>query len=150
MKKGFIKHHQNGAGFTLIELLVVIAVLAVLAAGVFVAIDPVDKINTANDAKVQSDIGQIGQAMEAFITASTTGLYPANVAALVPGELKVEPKQPVTGDVYTTGTGGANQSACGVLRSKKYKDPPVSKPFWAWCSTSGKAGPVAACGNCPI
>lgn len=137
-------------GFTLIELLVVIAVLAVLAAGVFVAIDPIDKINAANDAKVQNDIGQIGQGMEAYAV-SNNGAYPATLATLVTsGDLKVAPTAPTGYSAYTPGAGGTSQTFCGQLKSKKYVNAVPSTPTWSWCSTSGKAGPVAgACSATP-
>jgi prepilin-type N-terminal cleavage/methylation domain-containing protein len=63
-------------GFTLIELLVVIAVLGILAAVVLVAINPTARIQDARNSGVQSDIGQIGTALEAYFT-ENNGAYPA-------------------------------------------------------------------------
>lgn len=139
-------------GFTLIELLVVIAVLAVLAAGVFVAIDPVDKINAANDAKVQNDIGQIAQAMEAYAV-SNNGNYATSLTVLTAsGDLKVAPVPPTgytSTNAYllenTTGTPTA-QEVHAPLKSKKYT---ATASFWGWCSSTGKAGTVTSAANCP-
>lgn len=137
-------------GFTLIELLVVIAVLAVLAAGVFVAIDPIDKINAANDAKVQNDIGQIAQAMEAYAV-SNNGVYATALSVLqTSGDLKVVPVPPSAyGAAYVlANTTGAptSQQACGSVKAKKYT---VTASFWGWCSSTGRAGTIIACANCP-
>lgn len=124
-------------GFTLIELLIVIAVLAVLSAGIFVAIDPIDKINLANDSKVQNDIGQIAQAMEAYAVANN-GSYPANASALTTsGDLKIIPAPPTNYSAYGY-VGAANtvgQTVYGVLKAKKYS----AASYWVWCSTKGKA-----------
>ncbi|MFH0863908.1 MAG: type II secretion system protein [Candidatus Gottesmanbacteria bacterium] len=136
-------------GFTLIELLVVIAVLAVLAAGIFVALDPIDKINAANDAKVQSDIGQIAQAMEAYATVQT-GTYATSQEQLVTnGDLKMT-FVPPGGGAYSLSAGSGtplSQKTWGSLKSKRYTSAGYS--VWMWCSSTGKAGSVNATGNCP-
>jgi len=147
--KGGEKMKKLISGFTLIELLIVIAVLGVLSSGVFVAIDPLDKLNAANDSKVQNDLGQIGQAMEAYAV-SNTGVYPARLDILVTsGDLKTTPTAPKGYRTYTLGTGGTSQTACGQLKSKKYVNATPSTPTWVWCSSSGKAGPTKACTACP-
>ncbi len=136
-------------GFTLIELLVVIAVLAVLAAGIFVALDPLDKINAANDAKVQNDVGQISQAMEAYAT-TNQGTYPVALGSLVSnGDLKIVPTNPGGYIAYSIDAGGATQKVIGQLKSKRYTGAATPSIYWLWCSTTGKAGPVSAVSQCP-
>ncbi len=61
--------------FTLIELLVTIAVLAIVASGVVAIIDPQDKVRQANDAKIQSDIGQLATALQAYATSHDGVVY---------------------------------------------------------------------------
>lgn len=143
------KIFKKSLGFTLIELLVVIAILAILAVGVLVAIDPIDKINSGNDSKVQSDIGQIANAMEAYAV-SHNGLYAADLDTLkTVGELKIIPTAPTGYAGYTVGAGGSSQTACGELKSKKYVNAVPSTPSWVWCSSTGKAGSTAGCSTCP-
>lgn len=134
-------------GFTLIELLVVIAVLAVLAAGVFIAIDPLDKMRAANDSKVQNDIGQLGQGLEAYAVANG-GTYPANFQTLTwSGDLKVVPVPPAGYGSSYSYYGASAPGACGTLQAKKYTA--AGATGWAWCAASGRAGTVASCGSCP-
>jgi len=140
-------------GFTLIELLVVIAVLAVLAAGVFIAIDPLDKIKAANDSKVQNDIGQIAQGLEAYAVANQ-GSYPSALTYLtISGDLKIVPVPPNAsgyGVAYSYYAGfPTTGGVCGTVQSKKYTMA-AAATAWAWCSSIGKAGTVASCGVCPL
>lgn len=136
-------------GFTLIELLVVIAVLGVLAAGVLVGIDPVDRINSGNDARVQSDVGTIGRASEAY-AAAKSGLYPFEKANLVSnGDLKVVPTKPSGYTDYAqqipggcTVEGDADCTSyivTGQLKSKKF----TATPVWRYESSTGKSCAVA-------
>ena len=67
-------------GFTLIELLVTIGILAIVMAAVLAAVNPIDKINAANDSKVQSDIGQLATALNAYAT-SHNGAFPCKAVA---------------------------------------------------------------------
>lgn len=92
MKTTARQHIQKG--FTLVELLIVIAILGILGAGVLIAIDPVDKINAANDARVQTDIGSLASAEQAY-AASHNGEYTSNLTQLSTyGELKSVPIPP--------------------------------------------------------
>lgn len=136
-------------GFTLIELLIVIAILGVLAAATLSGIDPVDKINAANDSKVQSDIATLATSMEAYAI-NNSAAYAGDQATMVTaGQLNSAMTAPTGYSTYVI-TGGTSGKISGQLKSKKYVNAsPVTK-FWAWCSTSGKAGPVAnATTDCP-
>lgn len=128
-------------GFTLIELLVVIGIMAVLAAGVVALIDPVDKTRQANDAKVANDIAQLATALQSSAAQDATGLYPANLGALVTsGELTVQPVQPVSGAAYGYAGGGTNAVVVtGTLRSKRYTSGGYNT--WQWSSATGKSCP---------
>lgn len=84
----------NQKGFTLIELLVVIAVLGVLAAALVSAINPTSKINAAKDSNAKSDLSQVVNAAQAYVTNSANNsLYPAGSAdfTVAGGELKTFP-----------------------------------------------------------
>lgn len=142
-------------GFTLIELLVVIAVLGVLAAAVVVAIDPVKKINSAKDSNIKNDISSISNAMQAYYTNSGQAgnvTYLTTVAALVPNELKVEPKTPA-GASYTVvkfpgGCLGTSASACtDIAVYGALLNPATPGDVWCWRSSTGvvAATTVAAC-----
>ena len=138
-------------GFTLIELLIVIAILGVLSVAVLVGINPVDKINAANDSTVQTAISQIANAVESNAV-SNSGLYATatdwttlQTALTTSGDLKQAIALP-TGYTITASSTGAGPAKVGVnLKSIKYS----ATPFWVWCNTSGKAGPVAAVTTCP-
>ena len=133
-------------GFTLIEILLIIVVVGALAVAIGIFIDPLDKINSANDSKVQSDIGQIARAMEAYAVAN--GYYPTNAGPLVgSGDLKVIPLAPAGYSPYSYGTSGLSQSVCGEQKSKKYTASGISA--YAWCSLVGKIGTVIDCSQCP-
>lgn len=139
-------------GFTLIELLVVIGVLAVIASGVVALINPQDKIRQANDSKVQNDVGQIATALQSAAAQSPTGIYPASYAAFQgSGELVTVPTQPGGAQYTITGWGTATARVCGNLTSLKYTAATPATTGWAWCSSTGRAGPVANCAGaaCP-
>ena len=138
---------QKATGFTLIELLVTIAVMAVLAIGGFMALDPMDKIKSANDSKVQTDISQLAEAMEAYSVAHT-GVYAISFSLLqISGEIKIIPGAPNNYRVYslsqTTGL-PTSQSICGEMKAKKY----AAAPNWVWCSSTNKMIALASC-SCP-
>lgn len=144
-------------GFTLIELLVVIAILGVLAAGVLTAIDPIDKINAGNDSRVQSDIGVMAGASEAYAT-SHNGFYPAGTAPLqTEGELKTVPIAPTGYSAYsfvaapaacTSGTTCTSVVITGQLKSKKFTS--IGNLFQRYESTTGKTCQVATAATaCP-
>lgn len=142
-------------GFTLIELLIVIAILGVLAAGVLIAVDPVDRINSANDSRVQSDVGVIGRAAEAY-AATNNGFYPGANAIGVGGDLvsngdlKSAPTAP-SGYTYTVVnvppgcTAGSTCTAIyifgGELKSKKFG---AGTPYWRYGSNDGKSCKVTS------
>jgi len=123
-------------GFTLIELLVVIAVLGVLAGGVLATINPLKRINQANDVRIQSDIGQIVQALQAYYTANR-GVYPATLAALTTTQdIKVIPVPPGGVGTYTYAVGTGNAEAAVSFR---FQDQPTSGTLlWCWRSVTGQ------------
>ena len=157
--------------FTLIELLVTIAILAVVASGVVAIIDPQDKIRQANDAKIQSDIGQLATALQAYAT-SHDAQYPCKTGGLLGcpngagqnglsalvsgGELVVIPSPPNNwtcngGTTYEDGfvyNGTSVELKCD-LRSKKYVN--SGTPVWGFCSAEAQIGPVVSytVGDCP-
>lgn len=65
-------------GFTIVELLIVIVVIGILAAIVIVAFNGIQ--NRANDASVQTDLKNIGKALENY--RAVIGTYPVSEAAL--------------------------------------------------------------------
>lgn len=139
-------------GFTLIELLVVIGVLAVIAAGVVALINPQDKLRQASDSKVSNDVGQLATALQSSAAQNPTGLYPAALNDLATtGELVTIPTQPGGGAYTYTGGGTAVVRVCGTLTSLKYTAGTPASQGWAWCSSTGRAGPVANCAGaaCP-
>lgn len=151
-------NNKLSQGFTLIELLIVIAVLGILSGGILVAIDPADRVNSANDSRVQSDLGIIGRAAEAY-AAQTNGNYPAGATVAAAGTvmigagvIKSVPAAP-SGYVYTyTALPAACTTACtsvtitSPLKSKKYS----TTAFWRYESSTGKSCPVAAAATaCP-
>ncbi|HUD44192.1 MAG TPA: type II secretion system protein [Patescibacteria group bacterium] len=123
-------------GFTLIELLVVIVILAILAMAVMLAINPAARINSAKDAKVQSDMGQIIDALNVFNTDGQSSAFPAGngtpnfqpielTAAsttvgtnsiVVKQELTVLPKDPANGNYHYLACNGAatNNTTCAT------------------------------------
>src|SRR5260221_6470647 len=76
-----IKNSSANEGFTLIELIIVIGVLGVLAAALLVAIDPLEQLARGRDAGRLSSVTQLGRAMQSYIAAQNTGIYPAPIAA---------------------------------------------------------------------
>ena len=77
----------------MLELLVVIAVLGILAVAIITALNPVKKTNQAKDSNVKSDINQIANALQAYLTSKNPPRYPAILADLAPDEIKTVPKQ---------------------------------------------------------
>ena len=137
--------------FTLIELLIVIAVLGILATAIITAINPVKRINQAKDSNIKSDIAQISNALQTYLTASgTTGsiaTYPLKLDALVPGELKSVPKYQGTTD-YTYSPVDSAGDACAGTSADACTDVTVRYPLndaatagnvWCWISRTGVA-----------
>lgn len=92
---------KNRKGFTLIELLVVIAIIGILATIVLVSLNTA-RIK-ARDARRESDIRQIGLALEMYYDAQTSVKYP--LTAAYPGALstymQAVPKDPTSATDYT-------------------------------------------------
>ncbi len=89
----FKKQSKQGRfGFTLIELLVVIAIIGILASVVLASLNSARK--KSRDARRLADIKQLQVALELYFDAHS-GNYPLTLAALVPTNIPVEPKDPV-------------------------------------------------------
>ena len=127
--------------FTLLELLVVIAVLGILAVAIITALNPVKKTNQAKDSSVKSDINQIANALQAYLTSKNPPVYPATLEGLAPDEIKTVPKQQKgnkgcltaeaadTTDYCYTNPVGANVAVWGVLFDV------TTRSFWCWDSS---------------
>jgi len=165
MKKFFNpKFFNSQRAFTLIELLIVIAVLSILAVAIISAINPVKRINQAKDSNIQSDIAQIANAMQTYLTAKGTGgtaYYPSSIADLVAAEeLKSEPKNcggGVSGSHFINAL-DANGGSCSTENKNCAKvaiycplndRATASTDVWCWSSTSGIASRLAVASCTP-
>ena len=101
-------------GFTLIELLVVIAVIGMLASMVLVSLGPARK--KARDARRQSDLRQIGTAMEMYYSDSDNYIDSAagaNTVTAIGTYMPLVPKDPLdSGNQRYTWTDGTTQYYC--------------------------------------
>jgi general secretion pathway protein G len=104
-------------GFTLIELLIVVVILGILAAIVVFAVQ--NFTGTSAQASCKTDYKSVETAAEAY--KANTGIYPADVGALVPTYLKEPPTNGThytitvdnTGAVSVNGTAGI--AACNSV-----------------------------------
>ena len=143
----------SSKGFTLIELLIVVAILGVMAAAVLIAIDPAAKIKAAKDATARSDMGQLGNALQAYNSIQLR--YPLNAGnpgapglqdLITTGELKSLPRQQATAftcapgpDGITTGTNycytsTASSGQAAALWGAMYSG--ATGDYFCWDSTS--------------
>ena len=154
MKKLFKSKSLNlQKAFTLIELLIVIAVLGILATAIITAINPVKRINQAKDSNIKSDIAQISNAMQTYLTArgaEGVAYYPSTVVDLVTAlELKSEPKYAGTQSYNvakfpTTCTGSATSPVCtDVAVYFALNDPATAGNVWCWRSSTAVAAEIA-------
>ncbi len=130
---------ENKKAFTLIELLVVVAIIGLLASIVAVSVGPVRK--KIHDARRQSDIRQIGLAMEmCYEDTACAGLdkYPdgcdaalcANVLSTIGEYLDIVPCDPLdetcstasTGDYVYKWTDGTDQYYCVYAKLEAVAD----------------------------
>ena len=97
-----LKKLRRDEGFTLIELLIVIVILGILATIVVFAVGGITDRGTKSACK--SNVEAASTAVEAFRANSSTGVYPADFNAMVPGYLKNLPAVQAGPVVLTTGT----------------------------------------------
>lgn len=91
-----IKKIRKSNGFTLFELLVTISIIAVLTAVAVVSYGGLNK--KTRDSRRAADLEKIRISLEA--SRQINYVYPANLAALVPGFLDREPVDPKTKATY--------------------------------------------------
>lgn len=160
LKRSFISSIQPlQKGFTLIELLIVITILGVLAAVVIVAINPLEQLARSRDAGRVSSVGQLGHAMQAYVTNQGSTTYPSPSATWQTtlqssGEIQNLVNVPAANPNCSTFAQGnicyqtynTNQDAVvwTILESKSnYAKAGCSGsqvPAVAWISSVGKAG----------
>ena len=75
--RGFTRANlrRDLSGFTLIELLIVIVVIGILTGTMILVMNPITQHNKARDGLVVTNLGKLGQAIEAYQAAE--GSYPA-------------------------------------------------------------------------
>jgi len=82
---------KRDKGFTLVELLIVIVILGVLATVTVFAVGGIT--DKAKENVACTDVASVAVAAESYFTVN--GVYPANIAALVPTFIKETPKTAV-------------------------------------------------------
>jgi prepilin-type N-terminal cleavage/methylation domain-containing protein len=117
------KFTKKNKGFTLIELLVVIAIIGILAGIVLVALGGARE--KARDAQRQSDIRQIGLAMEMYYDEGQAYLDSAAIPGAIGDYLNPMPTDPINDGSYIYGWAdntGDSQSYCvyALLESGSY------------------------------
>ncbi len=101
---------QKSRGFTLIELLVVVAIIGLLSSVILASLNGARK--KGRDARRISDLKQLQVAMELYYGEQATPAYPASIAALVPVNIPVEPKDPSTNASYSYALRSGGQFYC--------------------------------------
>lgn len=126
-------------GFTLVELLIVIAIIGILATLVLVALS--DARSKARDARRESDIRQIGLAMEMAYDDDqaypTSAAIPASIASSTTTYLSSTPSDPQGGSYGWTDNTANNQIYCVSANLEK-------GPFFR-CNQDGCDTNAAAC-----
>lgn len=101
---------QKSRGFTLIELLVVVAIIGLLSSVILASLNGARK--KGRDARRLSDLKQLQVAMELYYSEQATPAYPTSIAALVPVDIPVEPKDPSTNASYSYALRSGGQFYC--------------------------------------
>lgn len=126
-------------GFTLIELLVVVAIIGVLAAIVLVALGSARA--KARDARRESDIRQIGLAMEMAYDDDqkypTSAALPTSIASSKQTYLSTVPSDPKSGSYVWTNNTANDQIFCVSAD--------LEKADYFRCNQDGCGASTAAC-----
>lgn len=135
-----VENIKKQRGFTLIELLVVIGIILILTVLVLVALS--NARSKTRDARRESDIRQIGLAMEmaydddqAYPTSAT---IPASIASSTTTYLESIPSDPKGGSYGWTDNTGDNQIYCV---SADLENGPYFRCTQDGCSTNASACP---------
>lgn len=87
MKKSLAPRSFSEAGFTIIELMTVMGVLAILLSITLLAINPARLFKLANDGKRESDVGEIVNAVNGYVS-NNFGSLPTGIT-VTPTEIGV-------------------------------------------------------------
>lgn len=112
---------RNKKGFTLIELLVVIAIIGILATIVLVSLNTARQ--KARDARRQSDIRQIGLAMEMYYDDNNSAYWTGTTAPTTLGTFMTTVPEDPQGGAYAWVDNSLNDQAyliCATLEGGGY------------------------------
>lgn len=135
-------------GFTLLELLIVIAILAILATVTILVLNPAEYLKQTRDAQRMSDMGTIRDAVNLFISTSSTSL----TAATNCNTTGCAASSPFAGSVVntsatTTGAGWVNVNFVSMTGGSPLNKLPVDPTsdttnFYAYKSWTAAGNPA--------